>query len=85
MNAARLDWVARRGRPLHGSVRVPGDKSVSHRAIMLGALAEGITRISGFLEGEDTRATAQVFRQLGVRIETPSANERGLRSRRSHA
>ena len=76
MNAARLDWVARRGRPLRGSRRVPGDKSVSHRAIMLGALAEGITRISGFLEGEDTRATAQVFRQLGVRIETPSANER---------
>jgi 3-phosphoshikimate 1-carboxyvinyltransferase len=76
MTAARLDWVARRGHPLRGSLRVPGDKSVSHRAIMLGALAEGITRISGFLEGEDTRATAQVFRQLGVRIETPSANER---------
>lgn len=76
MNETRLDWVARRGRPLRGSVRVPGDKSVSHRAIMLGALAEGTTRISGFLEGEDTRATAQVFRQLGVRIETPSANER---------
>ncbi|MDR7135824.1 3-phosphoshikimate 1-carboxyvinyltransferase [Lysobacter niastensis] len=76
MNPIRLDWVARPGRPLRGSLRVPGDKSVSHRAIMLGALAEGITRISGFLEGEDTRATAQVFRQLGVRIETPSANER---------
>ncbi|HEY5804887.1 MAG TPA: 3-phosphoshikimate 1-carboxyvinyltransferase [Lysobacter sp.] len=70
------DWIAHAGQPLHGSVRVPGDKSVSHRAIMLGALAEGTTRITGFLEGEDTRATARVFEQLGVRIETPSASER---------
>ncbi|MFC3551817.1 3-phosphoshikimate 1-carboxyvinyltransferase [Lysobacter cavernae] len=75
MSAAQ-DWVARRGQPLRGSLRVPGDKSVSHRAVMLGALAEGTTRISGFLEGEDTRATARVFEQLGVRIETPSASER---------
>ncbi|HEY5805689.1 MAG TPA: 3-phosphoshikimate 1-carboxyvinyltransferase [Lysobacter sp.] len=72
----RQDWIARSGQPLHGNVRVPGDKSVSHRAIMLGALAEGTTRITGFLEGEDTRATARVFEQLGVRIETPSASER---------
>jgi len=72
----RQDWIARAGQPLRGSVRVPGDKSVSHRAIMLAALAEGSTRISGFLEGEDTRATARVFEQLGVRIETPSASER---------
>ncbi len=69
-------WNARRGSPLRGSLRVPGDKSVSHRAIMLGALAEGTTHVTGFLEGEDTRATARVFEQLGVRIETPSANER---------
>jgi 3-phosphoshikimate 1-carboxyvinyltransferase len=57
-------------------VRVPGDKSVSHRAVMLGAIAEGTTRIRGFLEGEDTRATARVFAQLGVRIEAPSPGER---------
>lgn len=74
--APRQDWIARPGQPLRGSVRVPGDKSVSHRAVMLGAIAEGTTRISGFLEGEDTRATARVFEQLGVRIETPSASER---------
>ncbi|UNK49685.1 3-phosphoshikimate 1-carboxyvinyltransferase [Lysobacter sp. S4-A87] len=73
---SRQDWIAQPGQPLRGSVRVPGDKSVSHRAIMLAALAEGSTRISGFLEGEDTRATARVFEQLGVRIETPSASER---------
>lgn len=73
---ARLDWSSRSGRPLHGSVRVPGDKSVSHRALMLAAIAEGESRIRGFLEGEDTRATAAVLAQLGVRIDTPSAGER---------
>lgn len=72
----RLDWSSRPGRPLQGSVRVPGDKSVSHRALMLAAIAEGDSRIRGFLEGEDTRATAAVLAQLGVRIETPSAGER---------
>lgn len=69
-------WIASSGQPLSGNVRVPGDKSVSHRAVMLGAIAEGTTRIRGFLEGEDTRATARVFAQLGVRIEAPSAGER---------
>ncbi len=69
-------WIAAAGSALRGRLRVPGDKSVSHRAIMLGALAEGVTRVTGFLEGEDTRATARVFEQLGVRIETPSASER---------
>lgn len=81
-------WTAGPGAPLRGSIRVPGDKSVSHRAVMLGALAEGVTRVTGFLEGEDTRATARVFEQLGVRIETPSASERivhgvGLRGLRA--
>ena len=69
-------WIASAGGPLSGRVRVPGDKSVSHRAVMLGAIAEGTTRIRGFLEGEDTRATARVFAQLSVRIEAPSAGER---------
>ena len=55
---------------------VPGDKSISHRALMLAAIAEGDSRIRGFLEGEDTRATAAVLAQLGVHIETPSAGER---------
>ena len=72
-------WIARPGAPLRGRLRVPGDKSVSHRAIMLGALAEGVTRVRGFLEGEDTRATARVFERLGVRIEMPDASERIVR------
>ena len=72
----RLDWSSHQARALKGSVRVPGDKSVSHRALMLGALAEGTSHIRGFLEGEDTRATAAVFQQLGVRIDTPAEGER---------
>jgi len=72
----RLDWSSQPGRPLRGRVQVPGDKSVSHRALMLAAIAEGDSRIRGFLEGEDTRATAAVLAQLGVCIETPVAGER---------
>ena len=64
-------WIASRGTPLRGELAVPGDKSVSHRAVMLGAIAEGTTRIEGFLEGGDTRATAAIFARLGVRIEAP--------------
>lgn len=74
--AATSDWLASAGAALSGTIRVPGDKSVSHRAVMLGAIAEGTTHVRGFLEGEDTRATARVFAQLGVRIEAPSAGER---------
>lgn len=71
-----MDWISSPAHGLCGDVCVPGDKSVSHRAIMLSALAEGTSRITGFLEGEDTRATARVFGQMGVRIEAPSPGER---------
>lgn len=56
---------------VQGDIRVPGDKSISHRAVMLGALAEGVTEVKGFLEGADALATAQIFRAMGVRIEGP--------------
>ncbi|MEN5289244.1 3-phosphoshikimate 1-carboxyvinyltransferase [Stenotrophomonas lactitubi] len=69
-------WIARKGQPLQGSLTIPGDKSVSHRSVMFAALADGTSHIEGFLEGEDTRATARIFSQLGVRIETPSASQR---------
>ena len=72
----RLDWLAGQGGPPLGRVRVPGDKSISHRALMLSAIADGPSRITGFLEGEDTRATARILRQLGVRIEAPASGER---------
>ena len=74
--SARLDWRSGPAGPLHGSVGVPGDKSVSHRALMFAALADGPSRIRGFLEGEDTRATAAVLQQLGVRIDAPADGER---------
>src|SRR5438445_13483053 len=76
MTDPKLDWRSAPAGPLHGEVRVPGDKSISHRAIMFAALADGVSRISGFLEGEDTRATARAFAQMRVRIETPTASER---------
>ena len=55
--------------PLSGKVRVPGDKSISHRALILGALSVGETRISGLLEGEDVLNTAKSMRALGARVE----------------
>ncbi len=56
---------------LTGTLRVPGDKSISHRSIMLGSLAEGTTEVTGFLEGEDSLATLQAFRDMGVQISGP--------------
>src|SRR5215467_1743683 len=64
-----VPMTARSGRPLVGRVRVPGDKSISHRALILGALAVGATRISGLLEGEDVLNTAKAVQALGARVE----------------
>lgn len=55
--------------PLKGRIRVPGDKSISHRSIMLGALAVGETRVTGLLEGEDVMATAAAMRAMGATVE----------------
>ena len=61
--------------PLTGDVTVPGDKSISHRSLMLGALAVGETRITGLLEGEDVLATAAAMRAMGAEIERTGAGE----------
>jgi len=66
-------YTVQPGGNLRGKVRVPGDKSISHRSIMLGSLAEGVTEVTGFLEGEDSLATLQAFRDMGVQIEGPDA------------
>jgi 3-phosphoshikimate 1-carboxyvinyltransferase len=71
-----VDWIAAPGRTLQGEIPVPGDKSVSHRAVMLAALADGESRIEGFLEGEDTRASAAAFASMGVRIDSPGEGVR---------
>jgi len=59
---------------LNGSIKVPGDKSISHRSIMLGSIANGVTNVSGFLEGEDSLATLRAFQQMGVQIERTGSN-----------
>jgi 3-phosphoshikimate 1-carboxyvinyltransferase len=63
------------GGQVSGSLRVPGDKSISHRAIMLGSIATGRTGISGFLEGADALATMDAFRAMGVAIRAPGGGE----------
>ena len=67
-NAAPLPAVSRASPPLRGRVRVPGDKSISHRAFMLGGLASGETRITGLLEGEDVLRTGEAMKAFGARI-----------------
>lgn len=67
-----LIYTVQPGGSLNGVLRVPGDKSISHRSIMLGSLAEGTTEVTGFLEGEDSLATLQAFRDMGVQIEGPA-------------
>jgi 3-phosphoshikimate 1-carboxyvinyltransferase len=68
-------WRVAPGGEVAGTHSVPGDKSISHRALMLGALAVGNTDISGFLEGADCLATARALEQLGVGIERPASTE----------
>ena len=59
---------------LSGSIKVPGDKSISHRSIILGSISNGITSVSGFLEGEDSLATLNAFKSMGVKIERNGSN-----------
>jgi len=68
-----IQFLAQPGGLLKGRIRVPGDKSISHRSIMLGSIAEGVTEVSGFLEGEDSLATLKAFRAMGVDIKGPDA------------
>ncbi len=70
-NGQKKQYIVQPGGCLKGEFRVPGDKSISHRSIMLGSLAEGVTEITGFLEGEDALATLKAFRAMGVKIDGP--------------
>lgn len=71
MNTSEHIFDITPGGRLSGAVRVPGDKSISHRSIMFGSLAEGVTEVEGFLEGEDSLATLAAFRRMGVAIDGP--------------
>ncbi|MBA2652093.1 MAG: 3-phosphoshikimate 1-carboxyvinyltransferase [Tatlockia sp.] len=66
-----LDFASSPVAALRGEITVPGDKSISHRAIILGAIAKGVTTVSGFLDGEDCLATLKAFQSMGVTIEGP--------------
>ncbi|MEM7691927.1 MAG: 3-phosphoshikimate 1-carboxyvinyltransferase [Pseudomonadota bacterium] len=68
-----MDFLLEPGGVLTGQLRVPGDKSVSHRSVMFGALADGTTQVTGLLEGEDVLATIRAFRAMGVQIDGPHA------------
>jgi len=71
--AVKTPTAARRSGPLRGRVRVPGDKSISHRALIFGALTVGETRIAGLLEGEDVINTSNAMRALGATVERTGA------------
>lgn len=66
-----MKFIVNKGGCLTGRIRVPGDKSISHRSIMFGSLAEGTSHITGFLEGEDSLNTLRAFRAMGVDINGP--------------
>ncbi|QEP44692.1 3-phosphoshikimate 1-carboxyvinyltransferase [Ectothiorhodospiraceae bacterium BW-2] len=70
-----LNYQLQPATALLGDIRVPGDKSMSHRSIMLGSIANGVTCVRGFLQGEDSLATLNAFRRLGVTIELAGAGE----------
>lgn len=67
-----IQFKVQPGGTIKGRIRVPGDKSISHRSIMLGSIAEGVTQVTGFLEGDDSLATLKAFQAMGVEIEGPN-------------
>ena len=64
-------------RPLRGEISVPGDKSISHRAVMFGAISEGTTEVTNFLQGADCLSTISCFRSMGIEIEKRPARAFG--------
>ncbi len=71
MKLSKAKFIVKAGGQIRGKLRVPGDKSISHRAVMFGALASGDTKVTGLLEGEDVLATVSAFRAMGVQINGP--------------
>ncbi len=73
---SQIDYIVKPGGQLSGEFRVPGDKSISHRSIMFGAIADGTTHVTGFLQGEDSLNTLRAFRAMGVEIDGPDEQGR---------
>lgn len=70
-SSKNVQFIAGPGGSVNGTIRVPGDKSISHRSIMFGSMADGETTVTGFLEGEDSLNTLRCFKAMGVKIEGP--------------
>ncbi|VAW56274.1 3-phosphoshikimate 1-carboxyvinyltransferase [hydrothermal vent metagenome] len=70
----QINYTVKPSNELAGEFRVPGDKSISHRSIIFGSIADGTTHVSGFLQGEDSLNTLRAFRAMGVKIEGPNAS-----------
>ncbi len=70
-----MKFVSYPVKTLQGEITIPGDKSISHRSIIFGSIAKGITHVHGFLDGDDCLATMRIFQSMGVVIERPSAQE----------
>lgn len=66
-----MEFKLQAGGQVKGRIRVPGDKSISHRSVMFGAIADGVTTVDGFLEGEDALCTLKAFQAMGVKIDGP--------------
>ncbi len=79
VEVTEIRYVVDPGGRITGNTRVPGDKSISHRAVILGAIAEGNTRVSNLLEGTDVLATVAAFRKMSVQIEGPESGEMLIR------
>ncbi|HAO88619.1 MAG TPA: bifunctional prephenate dehydrogenase/3-phosphoshikimate 1-carboxyvinyltransferase, partial [Gammaproteobacteria bacterium] len=75
MNNTPSSYRISPGGSVTGTIRVAGDKSISHRSIIFGALAKGVTRVTGFLEGEDAMNTVAAFREMGVTVTGPENGE----------
>lgn len=84
MTAPGASFIAGPGGQVAGEIRVPGDKSISHRAAILGSIAEGTTEIHGFLEGEDCLATLAAFTAMGIHIERPAPGRVAIHGRGLH-
>ncbi len=69
-----IDFIVQPTTDISGQLRVPGDKSISHRSVMLGSIAEGLTKVGGFLCGEDALATMNAFQAMGVEIQRDHTN-----------
>ena len=69
-----MNAVIKPSKNLRGTITVPGDKSISHRSVMLGSIADGDTKVSGFLTGEDCLSTIDCFKKLGIDIEVDGTN-----------